>query len=189
MFSHLAAITELYASSSSLPPTAQPSSQIWPILPGVSHWIQHTQCVLILQIAMCEIHPTRSWGSSHITQNETASRILPLFFHFAVPSGRLGPGSSEALWWKPIRQILEECSGGAAIPGCQSAPHFHINISVMLAWRSDWIILFSYIEINAGNGACILFHVWEKISSVFFFKNASLDLLITSVRVSQPMWG
>lgn len=102
------------------------SSQIWPILPGVSHWIQYTQCVLILQIAVCEIHPTRSWGSSHITQNETAPRILPLFFHFAVLSGRLGTCSCEALWWKPIRQIFEECSGGAVIPGCQRVFHSFI---------------------------------------------------------------
>lgn len=132
------------------------SSQIWPILPGVSHWIQYTQCVLILQIAMCEIHPTCSWGSSHITQNETASRILPVFFHFAVLSCRLGPCSCEALWRKPIRQILEECSRGTMIPGCQSATQSHINISVMLAWRSHWIMLFSCFGINAVEGDCIV---------------------------------
>lgn len=63
-----------------------PSSLTWPIWPGVSHWIQYTQCVLILQIAVCEIHPTCSRGSSHITQNGTASHILPLFLHRDVLS-------------------------------------------------------------------------------------------------------
>lgn len=141
-------------------------SQIWPILPGVSHWIQYTQCVVILQIAMCEIHPTRSWGSSHITQNETASCILPLFFHFAVLSGRLGPCSCEALWWKPIRQILEECSRGTMIPGCQSAPQSHINyISHAGLKVSLNYIIFLFWYKRSGGGLCC--SIWEKIASGF----------------------
>lgn len=102
-------------------------------------------------------------------------------------SGRLGPCSCEALWWKPIRQILEECSGGAVIPGCQSAPQSHINVSVMLAWRSHWIILFPCFGINAVEADCTVPYA-RKISSGFR-ENALLDLLITSVIASQPMWG
>lgn len=34
-------------------------------------------------------------------------------------SGRLGPCRCGALWRKPIRQIFEECTEGAVIPGCQ----------------------------------------------------------------------
>lgn len=134
------------------------------VWPGVSLWVQFVECVLILQIAMCEIHPTCSWGNSRITQSETASCILPLFFHLTVLHGRLGPCSCGALWWKPIRQIWEECSRGALIPACQGTLQPHINISVMLAWRSLWIVIFLFLyECSRGRFDCSR---WEKITAL-----------------------
>lgn len=141
-----------------------PSSLTWPILPGVSHWIQ---CVLILQIAVCETHPICSWGSSHITQNGTAPHIQPLFFHCAVLSARLGPCTCGALWWKPIRQIFEECSEGTLDTRLSRVPHFHINISVMLAWRSHWMALFFCFRENSERGT--LLHYIEE-NSIRFHK-------------------
>lgn len=163
------------------------SSQIWPILPGVSHWIQYTRCVLILQIAVCEIHPTLSWGSSHITRNETAPHILPLFFHIAVLSGRLGLCSCEALWWKPIRQILEECNGDAVIPFCQECATVsykyisHAGLELALHYIS---FLFWYKCSTGG----LYYSERERMASGSR-ENPSLDLLISSVIMSQPMWG
>lgn len=109
---------------------------------------------------MCEIHPTRSWGSSHISQNETAPRILPLFFHFAVLSGRLGTCSCEALWWKPIRQILEEYSRGAVTPGCQKCSTVlykyisHAGFELTL----NYIIFLCWLQCRV----IVLFHMGEN---------------------------
>lgn len=95
-----------YQASKPSPP-ASPSSRIWPhiapgargrVVEGVSHWIQYTQCVLILQIAACEIHPTpRSWGSSHISQNENCPLVsAPHSSTLPFSPARQGTRSCEA---------------------------------------------------------------------------------------------
>lgn len=71
-------------------------------------------------------------------------------------SGRLRPCSCEALWWKPIRQILEECSGGVVIPSCQTAPQSsykyisHAGLEVSL----NYIIFPAWCECSGGR--CIV---------------------------------
>lgn len=92
------------------------------------------------------------------------------------------------LWRKPIRQILEERSRGAAAPSCQerSTVSYKYISHAGLEHALNYIIS-PPLELMQRRADCVVGYGRKMAPGLR--ENASLDLLISSVIVSQPMWG
>lgn len=144
------AVTRLYAFS--LPsPTAQPLHRFGPYCLGSAIeysirsvcWSSKLPCVKSIPLAPGGVVISLKMKLPLVSSPYSSTSLFSLAaWDYAVV--RLYSGSlldkseknaAEVLWYQDV-----------------NAPQSHINISVMLAWRSHWIILFSYFGVNAVGG-------------------------------------